>query len=276
MLFDSAGEAWKAVLLIWSVGALVSTLELLAARADYAPGGVFSWELARLRLSPRAGRRPRRVLDALFARGLTGLLVARLTLVALLVALLTLAPAGGLLRDACLTGLVATTLLLSWRREWGNDGSDHMSSVVIVTAFVAYGPLSDRFLEVTGLAYLCVQVCLAYGTAGAAKVVSPVWRSGAALALILDTATYGHARTAAALQRHVQIGQLMTRSVVAAEVALGLGLVLLLPAPWAWILLAWGASFHVGAALMMGLNTFLPSFLATYPALVYVHGLVWS
>jgi hypothetical protein len=272
MLFDSAGEAWEAVLLIWSVGALVSTLELLAARADYAPGGVFSWDLARLRLSARAGRRRRRVLDALFARGLTGLLVARLTLVVLLV----LAPAGGRLQHAGLTGLVATTLLLSWRREWGNDGSDHMSSVVLVTAFVAYGPLSDGFLETTGLVYLCVQACLAYGTAGVAKLVSPVWRSGAALGLVLDTATYGHARTAAALQRYVQIGQLMTWSVVVAELALGLGLVLFLPAPWAWILLVWGASFHVAAAVMMGLNTFLPAFLATYPALVYVHGLVWS
>ena len=61
-----------------------------------------------------------------------------------------------------------------------------------------------------------------------------------------------------------------------AELALGLGLVLFLPAPWAWILLVWGASFHVAAAVTMGLNTFPPAFLATYTALVYVHGLVWS
>jgi hypothetical protein len=44
---------------------------------------------------------------------------------------------------------------------------------------------------------------------------------------------------------------------------------LIAPRPLAILLLLSGIAFHVTAAIAMGLNTFLWSFLATYPALVY-------
>ena len=40
---------------------------------------------------------------------------------------------------------------------------------------------------------------------------------------------------------------------------------------WLLILfLAWGVVFHIANAFTMGLNTFFWSFLATYPALLYL------
>ena len=268
----SSTDAYRAILLFWSIGTVIGTLELLASRGDFAPTGLFSWELTRLRISRRVPAWRRRFLDALFARGVTGLLVVRLGLVVLLVT----TPVGGVVHDATLAALVVTTLLLSWRREWGSDGSDQMLVIVLVTMFVGFGPFSDRFLEVAALAFLCAQACLAYGVAGAAKLLSRSWRSGSALALILDTSTYGHPRSAALLRRHTGLGRVLTWSVVAAELAFGVGLVLVLPAPWAWVLLAWGLAFHVSTAVLMGLNTFVWAFLATYPALIYLHGLVWT
>jgi hypothetical protein len=268
----SANDAYRVILWIWAIGTLVSTLELLVRRADFAPGGMFSWELARLRVAPTAVVWRRRALDTLFGRGVSGLLVARLVLLVLLV----LAPPGGAVHDASLVGLVVSTLLLAWRREWGNDGSDQMLAIVLVALFVGFGPFADRFLQVAALVFLCAQVCLAYGVAGAAKLLSPVWRRGEALALILDTSTYGHPRSAALLQRHACVARWLTWSVVVAELAFGLGLVLVLPSPWAWVLLSWGLAFHVATAVFMGLNTFVWAFLATYPALINVHALLRS
>jgi hypothetical protein len=193
-----------------------------------------------------------------------------------LVVLLVVAPIGGGVHTASLTGLVLSTLLLSWRREWGNDGSDQMLAIVLAAMFVGFGPFADGFLEVAALAFLCAQTCLAYGVAGTAKLLSPVWRSGRALALILDTSAYGHPRIAAVLQRHAGVGRLLTWSVVVAELAFGVGLVLLLPSPWAWGLLFWGLAFHAATAVFMGLNTFLWAFAATYPAFIYIHTLLWS
>jgi hypothetical protein len=264
----TADETFRAVVLIWSVGAVVSTLELLALRDQFTPGRLFAWSLVRRR--PAGTRRLGAHVGAVLDRGFTAVLVTRLAAVVALVA----APADSALLDVSFVVVVATTLLVAVRFDRGKDGSDQMAAVVLVAMFVGFGPLSDDFLRTASLVFVAAQACLAYGVAGVAKVVSPVWRRGDALALILDTATYGTAGAAAALRRHDGLGRFLTRSVVAVEVAFGVGLVFLLPAPYAWAFLAWGVGFHVGAAVLMGLNTFVWAFLSTYPAIVYVHQLV--
>jgi hypothetical protein len=151
-----------------------------------------------------------------------------------------------------------------------------MSAVVLIAMYIGFGPISDDFLQKASLVFISAQTCLAYGVAGVAKLLSPVWRSGAALALILDTSTYGSAGAVAALRRHDGVGRLLTRSVIAAEVLFGLGLVFVLPASLAWTLLAWGVAFHLANAFLMGLNTFLWAFVSAYPAIIYVHYLLWT
>jgi hypothetical protein len=44
----------------------------------------------------------------------------------------------------------------------------------------------------------------------------------------------------------------------------------------AWLLLAWGVSFHIATAITMGLNCFVWAFLSTYPAFIYLHTALWS
>lgn len=266
----TANETYHAVILIWSVGAIISTLELLSLRTHFAPGREFAWTLVRRR--PARGESFRSLLDAPFDRGFTGLLVMRLAAVVALV----LAPRASALLNVSFAIVLVTTLLLSMRFEWGKDGSDQMSAVVLIAMYIGFGPISDGFLQNASLIFISAQTCLAYGVAGIAKLVSPTWRSGTALAFILDTSTYGSATAAVALRRHDGVGRLLTRSVIAAEVAFGLGLVFLLPAPLAWTLLAWGVAFHVATAVLMGLNTFLWAFVSTYPAIIYVHHLLWT
>jgi hypothetical protein len=124
-------------------------------------------------------------------------------------------------------------------RRHRRDGSNQMSDIIVVTAFLGFGPCSDGFLREAGLTFL----------------------GGAALSRLWG-------------RRHRQAGRGLTWSVVAPEPALGAGLVVFLPSPWAWLLLAWGASFHVATAVMMGLNSFVWAFIAIYPALIYMHTLL--
>jgi hypothetical protein len=39
--------------------------------------------------------------------------------------------------------------------------------------------------------------------------------------------------------------------------------------PWRLLFLGWGVAFHLGCAVVMGLNNFLWAFIATYPALLF-------
>jgi hypothetical protein len=49
-----------------------------------------------------------------------------------------------------------------------------------------------------------------------------------------------------------------------------------LPYPCIWIALIAAGAFHLGCALIMGLNSFLFAFTATYPAIYFVAGQVSS
>jgi uncharacterized membrane protein (DUF485 family) len=70
------------------------------------------------------------------------------------------------------------------------------------------------------------------------------------------------------LSEHSALARAATLAVLAWECAFPL--VLVLPAPFAYVMLALGVLFHVTNAVVMGLNTFVWSFVATYPAVIWV------
>ena len=70
------------------------------------------------------------------------------------------------------------------RRTWfGGDGSDQMGMVIAAgTAIMSAGiTFNDTDLALSGVLAIGGQATLAYFVAGAAKLVSPVWRDGSAL-----------------------------------------------------------------------------------------------
>jgi hypothetical protein len=115
--------------------------------------------------------------------------------------------------------------------------------------------------------FVALQSCLAYATAGWAKAVARGWRDGTYLADIMATQIYGHARFGAFLSGHPTIARTMSLSLVVWECAFPL--VLLVPPPVAIGFLTSGFLFHLANAYFMGLNTFLWSFFAPYPAILY-------
>lgn len=105
-------------------------------------------------------------------------------------------------------------------------------------------------------------------TAGVAKLVSATWRSGKALPAILATYAHGHPWAASILAAHPRVGTLLAWGVMLFEV---LFLFLLLgPYEVALATAMVGVGFHLGCAVLMGLNSFPWAFSATYICLFAV------
>jgi uncharacterized membrane protein YphA (DoxX/SURF4 family) len=120
-----------------------------------------------------------------------------------------------------------------------------------------------------GVWFIVLQSCLSYSASGWSKLVSRTWRSGAAVFLIFNTATYGLKPIAAFLKDRKYLQKFLSWSVMIFEVIFPIALIL--PPKWALLLLFIGLTFHLGNAVIMGLNTFFWSFFATYPLVMVVN-----
>ncbi|MFI1106139.1 hypothetical protein [Streptomyces melanogenes] len=254
----SATDTASATLAVCGLGLAFSAARDLRAAPEYIGNGILSWSVASLS-TPHTARlsrfmrwdRYRLVLIAQLCAGIAAPGAA-----------FTARPVGAVL--AC---VLATTILITlYRSPYGLDGADQMAAFAAVTAalvlLVGDGPAARVLLHV-----LTAQVTLSYFIAGMAKLVSPVWRDGTCLSLILSTGSYHAPRLAALLHRLPALGKAMAWSVMLFEVAFFA--LILLPGTGLWCVLAMGIAFHVGVAVTMGLTTFVFAFAATYPAVVF-------
>jgi hypothetical protein len=257
---------YRAVLVVFSVGILITTLEYFTIIREFQSGGIYSWEVVRGMVSrARAGKSWRKIVDLLYEKkGVSALLLLRLASAILLI--------GASPERWEFTALAATLavshLAFSLRQVFGEDGADQMNSIIVVTIALCVGPHSSPWLLEMGLWFLALQACLSYFSAGVAKLVSPVWRSGAAVLLVFNTGSYGEESAGAFLTRYPALARAMTWGTIVFEVAFPA--CLLLPPSLFWLTLCCGVGFHLTIALVMGLNNFVWSFLAVYPAIAYV------
>lgn len=264
--FSDPRLALYAVESLAAVGVCISSLEHLVARRHLDDRGLLNWPVARLRSRWVTHGVVFRALDPLLHYPAVLAIVGVQLLGAL--ALLATAPASSARAPLC-SAVALTSLLLLVRHPFGNDGADQMSLLVFAGASLARCASSDLVLEAC-LWFLALQACLSYLTAGAVKVVAPRWRDGSALAGVFRTATYGATWADRLLKRHPALAACGARGVIAIECAFPLALVL--PPPARHLLLAGGLAFHLAAAGIMGLNTFLWAFAATYPAILHCSG----
>ena len=247
------------------VGLAISTLEFLAISRSFAPEGVYSWPILRLRYISGPGSLVVRMLRPI--EGLTGVRVFLLARLAIILVLLASEP-GSLAFSVLMSFLVLSNMLFTMRRTIGDDGSDQMNSIILCTVLLCVNPLCDRFILTCGVWFLAAQAALSYVVAGIAKLVSPLWRSGDAIYLVFNTCTYGNEWIADVLRNRHWLRLLLCWSVIVVESLFPLALVL--PHPFLWFFLIAAGLFHLGCAIIMGLNSFFFAFTATYPAVYYV------
>lgn len=257
---------WTAVLA--SGGGLISSLELLAGRREFREDGLFAWEVLRsVGMTADDGRLSRllasllRYPNVLVVFGLRAVAFASVGILALT------RPPGpafvGALGLAFFTGL-----LFQFRTPYGLDGSDQVSMVVIAALFIQAVVSESVLVAHAAIWFIALQACLSYFTSGVAKLVSPVWRDGTGLVGVMKTRDYGRPVLGQLLATHPSLAWLAAWGVILPEILFPT--VLFLGFPIAFAFLLWGFIFHLMAALIMGLNGFVWSFLATYPALVHV------
>ncbi len=258
-------EAFRWTMIVCLTGLSISTLEFLAISGSFAPDGVYSWSILRLRYFGGMGTLLAQTLDPIGdVRGVRLFLLARLALIAGLFAV----PIGGPAFSLLLALLVVSNVLFTMRRTIGDDGSDQMTSIILCTTLLCVGPHSDTFVLRCGLGFLAGQAALSYAVAGIAKLISPIWRSGDAIYLIFNTCTYGNRGLASVLKNRRYLRRLLCWSVIVVETLFPLCLVL--PQPFLWFFLIAAGLFHLGCAIIMGLNSFFFAFTATYPIVYYV------
>lgn len=257
-------DVYQWMLRVAGVGVLIDTLERLTRAHQYRDKGAYSWVILRQRFAvwPPALRR---ACDLVFAGSGRAQVVLWVRLLSLLATVAL--PVGTPGFALGLSLLVATHLYLLLREAgFGHDGADVMTFIVFGAAWLGTVPSRDPLVARAGLWFVVAQACLAYFKAGAAKLAGPRWRSGEALIAITST-SLGHPALFRILRARPRLSQVLCWAIFLWEMAFPL--VLVLPERWSLALLVSGVLFHLSIAAIMGLNTFVWAFPATYVALFW-------
>lgn len=247
-----------------SVTVCLSSLEVLTRPRLLSDEGLASWPVSRKQSAWKSNGPLARVLDVVFSypnilASIVFRLLAALTLI--------LAPLNRKQRGILVTGLAVSSVGLSVRSRYSQDGSDTMSTTIFVPMALEKAFSQDSKVREACVWFVALQSCLSYLASGVAKAVSPQWRNGSALSGIFRTSSYGDRRVYKLLEKRPGLAKWVSRFGVAWESLFPL--VLVVPAPLRKLMLLGGVGFHAANAAFMGLSRFFWAFVATYPALSY-------
>lgn len=240
-------------------GVVIASLELFSLKSEFGAAGLFSWDVLRT-ISRATLSMGKLIAHPQFVPALTGVrALAALTLVFL--------SHQHALGTACVFAIIAASIVMYWRAPLGLDGSDQMTLILLVAVAIHQLFPEDVHVARASLWFIAIQGCLSYCVAGIAKAISPVWRSGEAVRRVLGTRTYGTRRSAALVTGRDGVCVALSWSLILFECAFPLALALGKTGFAVFAVL--GLFFHLTNAVIMGLNTFVWVFVATYPAILF-------
>src|ERR1700754_4213072 len=137
-----------------------------------------------------------------------------------------------------------------------------MSDIVLIAAALALLPVPGDTRIILAVIFIAAQAVLSYFTAGVAKLISPIWRRGEAMPAILGTYIHGLAPVSRVMASRPALGFVLGWTVILFEVSFPV--VLIAPESVAVAILGVGLTFHLVSAVLMGLNSFVWPFPATY------------
>jgi hypothetical protein len=257
-------------LLVAAVGACVTDLELLTLYKDVRSGMLSFGSFENVRFGYKS-RQP-------FLRIDMDRLDYPVTLLAIGIQLISslLIGLSALQGEISLTGLgifVACGLLLRVRGGLGNNGADEMIMLIMAAGLLARVFNTASCTSIV-LVFLSAQLSLSYLTSGLVKVRVLHWRDGTSMVNLMGTETFGSSSLHTVL-RSSPLSAAFVSSVLVFGELFG-SFAPWLPRPYAVSLLCCSLSFHLAAAVVMGLNTFVPAFVATYPAALYTSQILYT
>ncbi|MEA3012469.1 MAG: hypothetical protein QOD42_1014 [Sphingomonadales bacterium] len=258
------------VLSIATIGICVSAAEELYRRDIFGDSGLLSWSVLRYSGGTSAAAWISPLLDRMFApKAFHAILVLKLFVAAALGLSMTLARFAPLAAGLLSAALLFVLLILKTRTSYGLDGSDHMNIQIFVAAMLFFMSPSDSTARTACVLYIGLQSVLSYTVSGLAKFAGREWRTGTALAGIFSTQIYGRAFAGRFFRAHPRFSRAACWGIIAFQCLFVLTIVgddrIL------FLFLAIGAAFHIANAFLMGLGSFVFSFMATYPAVIFLH-----
>jgi hypothetical protein len=266
----SSTTLFHAVQVLLAVGVAVSTLEFLHIRRELCDDGWLSWRVRRLS-NPGMSRIVSRTGSEWIFRypGVLFLLMARFAAAVTLVACIV----SGHSSLPFLLVLTITCLLITLRSPQGNDGADQMSLIALTAATMA-ALAGTTFSIKAGLIFIAAQSGMAYATSGLLKVKEAGWRDGRFVTEILKTSTFGNRILLRTVEQSLPLAIFLGCSVAIGDCVLGFAA--FMPPDVCLAVLVFGLFLHIGIAAVLGLNTFLWSFVGTYPAVFWVSTSLYS
>jgi len=166
-----------------------------------------------------------------------------------------------------LVGLAGLSLLILQRFQGPyNGGSDRLGLLALWCVMLARVLPVDQWRELA-FGYLGVQLMLSYFISGWVKIVNPDWRRGVALRQVFAFSAYPVAeslrgwadrpRLLLAMSWAVMLFELVFPLTMLSQASLIAGLVV-------------AATFHLANACLFGLNRFFWTWLAAYPAILWL------
>ncbi|SRR5713226_2629303 len=262
-----AAPALQFTTVIAAVGVIVAALEDLSSIQHFSDNGILSWEIIQLESRWSAtGRR------AAIAHYFLSFPRFKHVLMARLVSASVLAVLGlfGIVVPLLLFLVLLSTLTLSIRSFYGQDGAQQMNLVVFGALFLSALVPPNGVARTSCLWFIGLQAGLSYLISGANKAISSRWRDGTGLVGVLGTSIYGHRSAYTFLSDRPVLAGILSWTVIVFEC--GFCTVFLVGYKYQLAILAAGALFHASTAILMGLNGFFFAWLATYPAVLYIAG----
>jgi hypothetical protein len=173
----------------------------------------------------------------------------------------------GLAQPWPLLGLALLSLVILSRFQGAyNGGADRMALLALWCLALARFMPTLHAREIA-FGYLGAQLVLSYFIAGAVKLLNPDWRSGQALVQVFRFSAYPVSEDLRRLAGRPRLLLSASWAVMLFEVAFPLTLISQ-PTLIAGLIVA--AAFHLANAWLFGLNRFFWTWLATYPALLWL------
>ena len=263
----SAVEAVHIAVVSAAIEIIITSAEALWhwSQGHYDADGIWPWGIAKEAYSDRAAM----ILTPVMTREATLVLFSLRLACAVSLPLLY---SQRYLAVAPLTMLIVIHCITQLRSRWGGEGSDQMTTLVLVSELVVDLAPGSSVVTTSAALFLGAQITLSYMASGGAKLFGPLWRSGQALPKIMNHHTYGHAGFARFLANRPLLAKTMCRSVILFQITFWV--FYLLPMPYALIYPLGGIMFHASIAYFMRLNLFIPAFIGTYGCLLFTYEFV--
>lgn len=250
---------------IASIAVIVDAIETIVERHQYSSRGIYNFEILRTYKKWMMNRWIDPVYKVLFDYPNYIILVS----IQLVFAILLISHFYRNLSLLFIVVILLLHLLKHLRNQYGLDGADQLQ-VIIFASLVAFYSTSDPLIQKFSIFFLCFQSMLSYFIAGLAKVVSPPWREGTAIAGIINTESFGNRAFAQILINRPLISKMICWWIIFFEFVSPFFIFIGIHGTLFFILS--GIVFHLSIAIIMRLNSFFWTFVATYPALIYFAG----